>query len=106
MSRSTRPVETSHSFGRPVVTLAKPGTECVMVLSEDKRSIAAILIPEQIHIGLIEHLYAIGNGVFSEGVKLAAMWKCWAVLCDPAWGDQQIKARAPRPAGAKFFFVS
>jgi hypothetical protein len=92
--------------GRPALHLAKPGTELEMVISDDKTNIVAILIPAPIHMHQIEHLYAIGDGVFVENDELAQVWGLWAVLCDPTWARVQLKQASQRPHGAKFFFVS
>jgi hypothetical protein len=56
-------------------------------------------------LAAIETCYAMGNGTWSECSRLARRWKCWAVLCDPAWAEDMIKSKAERPHGVPFVFV-
>lgn len=91
---------------RPVLQLAPVGKELQLVLSQDHRRAVALLMPAEVDIAHIEACYALGNGVWSDNIDLARAWGCWGVLADPAWAKEQLRAKAPRPQGAKLFFVS
>jgi len=91
--------------GRPA-TRPAPAGGMELILDETKYKLVAVLIPSRLnHIGPIEVAYALGGGVFSDCKRLAAIWACWAVLCDPAWAEEQLKKNAPRPHGPKCFFM-
>ena len=89
------------------VVLAAGPTVLEMVFDgERERLLACILRHPVLSLGTIQRCFALGQGTWSEHKGLARRWSVWAVLCDAAWAEQQIRSGAGMPETVGFVFVN